>query len=105
VLQCRDGGFGAFQPTTWADRDDSLRLGGKSLGCIFAEEHANVFLYEPGGVIGSQYRSESGSRWRFRGIASQISSRREGNEPSDMSTIVPVVGSQKKASTGGFADR
>jgi hypothetical protein len=26
----------------------------QALGRIFAEEHSNVFLYEPGGVIGSQ---------------------------------------------------
>ena len=26
----------------------------QALGCIFAEEHSNVFLYEPGGVVGSQ---------------------------------------------------
>jgi len=25
-----------------------------ALGCTFAEEHSNVFLYEPGGVVGSQ---------------------------------------------------
>jgi len=26
----------------------------QALGRIFAEEHSNVFLYEPGGVVGSQ---------------------------------------------------
>jgi hypothetical protein len=26
----------------------------QALGGIFAKEHSNVFLYEPGGVVGSQ---------------------------------------------------
>ena len=41
-----------------ADNSSSQRqfrsLWWQALGCIFAEEHSNVFLYEPGRVIGSQ---------------------------------------------------
>jgi hypothetical protein len=43
-----------FQADNWRGQRRSHPHWWQALGRIFTEEHSNVFLYEPGGVVGSQ---------------------------------------------------